>query len=86
MTQTTLPKPAKSNKQVQEYLSAVNKGMKSRLIFPSGKGWNVRKPSGPSDSYFETKSEALEFARSELSKTDGQLFVFDEEGRLVDYS
>lgn len=83
MTHTTLSKPAKSNKQIQEYLSAVDKGMSGRFVVPNGKGWYVRKPHSQKGTLFPTKREAIAHAKQELAKTEGKLFVFDSKGNLV---
>lgn len=39
-----LSTPVKSNKQIQEYLSAVDKGMSGSFVVSNGRGWYVRKP------------------------------------------
>jgi hypothetical protein len=84
MTHTTLSKPAQTNKQIQEYLSAVNEGMKGRFVVPSGKGWCVRKPNNPEGLLFTTKTEAIAKAKQELEHTKGELFIFDQDSRLTD--
>ncbi len=83
MTHTTLAKPAKANKQIQEYLSAVDKGMTGRFVMQNGKGWYLRKPSDRTGTLFATKDEAITKAKQELAKTKGELFIFNNNGELI---
>jgi len=84
MTHTTLDKPAKANKQIQEYLSAVDKGLTGRFVMQNGKGWYVRKPDADKGVLFATKAEAIVKAKQELEQTKGELFIFDKNGQLID--
>lgn len=83
MIRIKLRSPAKSNRQIQEYVSAVDRGMSGRFVVPTEKGWHVRKPASKSGgSYFSSKSQAIAYAKSELSQSKGSLFVFDKRGNL----
>ncbi len=84
MTHTTLPKPAQSNQQVQEYLSAVDKGIAGRFVVQNGKGWYLRKPNDTTGRLFATKQAAIDRAAQELKQSKGKLFIFDDGGNLID--
>lgn len=84
MTHTTLPKPTQSNQQVQEYLSAVDKGIAGRFVVQYGKGWYVRKPHDTTGMLFATKQAAIDKATQELNHSKGELFIFDDKGNLLD--
>ncbi len=83
MTHITLAKPTKANKQIQEYLSAVDKGLTGRFVMQNGKGWYLRKPNSHTGTLFATKAEAITKAKQELAKTKGELFVFNNNGDLI---
>ncbi|MEO8785338.1 MAG: DUF2188 domain-containing protein [Candidatus Saccharimonadales bacterium] len=79
----TLAKPARTNKQIQEYLSAVDRGLTGRFVMQSGKGWYVRKPDTLRGRLFATKAKAISKAHQELAKSKGELFIFDKNGQLI---
>ena len=81
-----LSTPAKPNKQVKEYLGAYEKGLKARYVIPNGKGWYVAQPTKSKGQLFATKKAAIAGAEQELTKTKGELFIFDKHGRLVSRS
>lgn len=83
MIYKTLPQPAKPNKQVQEYLNALNKG--GRFVIPNGKSWYFLRPDSSKSSSFTTKEEAIAQAKQELAKDKGELFIFDKAGQLVNH-
>lgn len=80
-----LPPPPKSNKQVQEYVQAVEKGMKNYFVMQNGNGWYVRKASDRvgNGELFATKSEAVNVAEMKAAKKDSRVFVFDRKGSLL---
>ena len=81
MTHKTVTKPIKSNRQIREYLDAVNKG--GRYVIPNGKSWYLLRPGNQKSSTFSTRREAITQAKQELTADKGDLFVFDKAGRLV---
>ncbi len=83
MKYAILNKPAKSNKQIQEYLPAVDKGITGRFVMQNGKGWYLCKLNSRTGKLFITKNEAVAKAKQELAKTDGELFIFDRAGQLI---
>jgi hypothetical protein len=86
MTFKTLPPPAKSNKQVQEYINAVEKGRNSYFVVQNGSGWYVRKASirtSPGE-LFPTKSEAERVAKIRAARRNSKVLVFDRHGSLQD--
>lgn len=86
MTFKTLRPPAKSNKQVQEYINAVEKGRNSYFVVQNGKGWYVRKASVRTSpgKLFPTKSEAERVAKARAAKRNSKVLVFDRNGSLED--
>ncbi len=83
MTYKTLPKPAKPNRQVQEYVEAFGRG--GRLVMPNNAGqWYVTKPNDQKSLLFDTKEEAVAKAEQELAKTNGKVFIFDRDGEVID--
>lgn len=86
MTFKTLPPPAKSNKQVQEYVDAVERGRNSYFVIQNGKGWYVRKASvriSPG-KLFPTKAEAERVAKARAARRNSKVLVFDSKGSLKD--
>jgi hypothetical protein len=87
MTFTPLPPPAKSNRQVQEYIRAVERGRDSYFVTRSdqGKGWYVRKVSDrrTNGSLFSTKPEAMQVARQRAARKNSRVLVVDHKGSLV---
>ena len=81
MVYRPLPTPAKSNKQIQEYVATARKG--SRLVMPNGKGWRVISPDGRSTAK-PAKREAVAAAEKDLAGSDSKVFVFNGKGELVD--
>ena len=85
MTHTTLTKPAESNEQIREYLSAVDKGLAGRFVMQNGNGgWYVRKPNAHKGTLYPTKAEAIAKAKNELASTKGELFIFNKDGHLTE--
>ncbi|HVA11366.1 MAG TPA: DUF2188 domain-containing protein [Candidatus Dormibacteraeota bacterium] len=82
MTFKTLPSPAKSNKQVQEYVNAVEKGRNSYFVVQNGKGWYVRKASVRTSpgKLFPTKSAAISNAQARAVRRNSKVLVFDRDG------
>lgn len=83
MTYKTLPKPAKSNRQVQEYIDAVRQGSNGRFVVPNGRAWYVRKADNHRGQLFSTKSEAIARAKKEAKAHEAEVFIFDKNGRLT---
>ncbi len=66
-----LPPPPKSNKQVREYIEAVERGRKNYYVRQNDNGWHVRKASDRrGGQLFSTKSEAVQVARTRAAKLD----------------
>ncbi len=86
MTFKTLPQPAKSNKQVREYVQAVEKGMDSYFVVQNGGGWYVRKASAKSGrgTLFATKTDAIQDAKSKAARRNSEVIIFDNKGVLID--
>jgi|ERR1039458_5497996 hypothetical protein len=86
MTFKTLPPPAKSNKQVQEYINAVEKGRNSYFVVQNGQGWYVRKASVRTrpGKLFPTKAEAERVAKARAARRNSKVLVFDNKGSLRD--
>ncbi len=84
MTFKTLKPPAKSNKQIQEYVNAVEKGRNSYFVVQNGKGWYVRKASVRTSpgTLFPTESEAISAARTRAAKRNSKVLVFDKHGSV----
>jgi hypothetical protein len=79
MTFKQLKPPAKSNKQVQEYVQAVEKGLNSYFVIQKGTGWSVRKASTrPSSArLYTSKTEAIRNAEKNAAKRGSKVFIFD---------
>lgn len=84
MTYKDLPAPPRSNKQVQEYVAAVEKGSRSQFVMRTRGGWSVRPglSKGPGRLY-ESQEEAMVAASTKAAAQHGEVFVFDEDGELV---
>ena len=85
MTFKTLSPPAKSNKQVREYVQAVEKGLDSYFVVQNGRGWYVRKASlrSGNGTLFPNKAEAVEHAKKLSEKRNSEYLVFDNKGSLI---
>jgi hypothetical protein len=85
MTFKTLAPPAKSNKQVREYVEAVEKGLDSYFVVQNGKGWYVRKASTKigNGTLFATKIEAIQNAKAKAAKKNSEIIIFNNKGTLL---
>ncbi len=85
MTFKTLAPPAKSNKQIREYIEAVNKGFDSYFVVQNGKGWYVRKASTKTSNgtLFATKTMAIKHAKQKATRKEAEVIVFNDKGTLL---
>lgn len=85
MTFKTLTPPARSNKQVREYVQAVEKGLDSYFVIQNGKGWYVKKASLRSGNgkFFPTKEAALGQAKKLSSARSSEYLIFNNKGTLI---
>jgi len=81
----TLRPPSKSNRQVREYVNAIEKGRNSYFVVQNGKGWYVRKASirTSNGKFFPTKSEAVDNARARALRRNSEYLVFNNKGNLL---
>lgn len=83
MQRKQLPRPPKDNAQVNEYVTAVRRGLDSHFVVHTDKGWSVRKPKAERASgVFDTKAEAVAHAKKISSNQKTELFVFNQDGSL----
>lgn len=83
MERVQLPRPSKDNVQVQEYETAVRRGLNSHFVVHTANGWSVRKPKAERASgVFSTKAEAVAHAKRISSNQKTELFVFNQDGTL----
>lgn len=83
MQRKPLPRPPKDNKQVNEYVTAVQRGLESHFVVSTGKGWSVRRPKAERASgVFETKAEAIAHAKKVSASQKTNLYVFNRDGTL----
>ena len=80
-----LPPPAKSNKLVQEYVDAVEKGRRNYYVIQNGSGWYVRKASVRTSNgkLFRDKSEAVRTANARANRNKSRVLVFNNKGDLI---
>lgn len=80
-----LPPPAKSNKQVQEYVDAIERGRRNYYVIQNGSGWYVRKASvrNRSGELFNSKSEAVRTAQARADRNKSRVLVFNNKGTLI---
>lgn len=80
MTFKSLRTPPKSNKQVQEYVQAIEKGLDSYFVVKANKGWYVQKAStrARNGKHFPTKAAALETANKRAAKRNSKVYIFDK--------
>ena len=84
MTHKNLPKPSSPNKQIQEYIAAVEKGYNSLFVIPVKNSWAVRHSnSGTIQETFATKTAAVNGAKKLASSSKTEIFVFGKEGQLL---
>jgi hypothetical protein len=83
MTNKTLAKPSKHNKQIQEYVSAYKRAEKSIFVFKSQKGWTVNSPiNAIATLHFKTQSEATKAANEQADKLNYMVYIFQANGDL----
>ena len=74
----------KNNRQVQEYVDAVQRGLDSHFVLYTAQGWIVRKPKASRASgIFNTKAEAVAHAKKISSNQNTPLFVYNRDGSLA---
>jgi len=84
MTSKELPKPSSSNKQIQEYMTAVRKGLDSLFVVETDNGWSVAPAISPGKAVIHaSKEEALQQAKAAAKSKHGEVFVFDQAGSLI---
>lgn len=84
MQRKPLPKPPKNNSQVNEYTSAVKRGLKGYYISPSSNGWSVRKASASKASgNFSTKADAITYAKKSVSTKMADIVVRGKDGTVT---
>jgi len=86
MTSKLLPPPAQSTKQIREYLEAVQKGKNSQFVIQGGRHWFVKNQRDLSSQSFPTKNDAVAYATAVASKQRGTMFIFDDQGNLIEQS
>jgi hypothetical protein len=82
MEYITLKPPAKSNKQVQEYIKAAQKGLDSYLVVQNGANWYVQKGSFTT-SYgkrFSSKTDAIANAKRRARRRKSEVFILGRDG------
>lgn len=77
MTYRTLTKPSDKNLQIQEYVNAAQKGLKSHLVIPTDKGWSVKRADAQKASaVLPTKKQAISHARRLAKNQNTEVHVF----------
>lgn len=85
MTYKILPAPSKSNRQVREYTEAVEKGFRSVFVRPSIDGWRVVLVNNYQlVGVFTNKNAAVQAAKKKAASINGNYFVFNKSGQLVE--
>ncbi len=65
-------------------MAAVQKGLKSHFVVQSTNGWSVRPAANPEQAVvFNSRAEALRQAKLHAKATQGEIFVFDQDGALI---
>lgn len=85
MVNKVLPKPSPSNKQIQEYMTAVRKGISSQFIIHMENGtWNLRPALEPKQAItFDSKELAIKKAKQNAKTKKGTIFIFGQDGSLI---
>lgn len=85
MTYKTLSKPPSSNKQVREYISALEKGRHSVFVMPIENNWGVRRVAAKKlDGIFSSQAEALSIAEKLAKSKNAEVLLFSQDGEIVD--
>lgn len=83
MTSKVLALPSKSNKQIQEYVAAYDKGKDSIFVYKTGKRWKVKSPNNKMyTKYFSTQLEAAKEAKKQAKDTNYYVYLFKANGDL----
>lgn len=84
MQRKPLPRPPKDNQQVNEYITAVRRGLNSHFVVHSEKGWSVKKPmANRASGVFNTKAEAIAHAKRISSNQKTELYIFNQDGTMM---
>ncbi len=68
---------------IKDYCSAVQKGQLNPHVVLNGKGWIVKFLYSKEPSHhFETKDEAIDYARQIARERDVEFFVHSADGRI----
>jgi hypothetical protein len=83
MTNKVLSLPSRSNKQIQEYASAYERGKKSIFVYKTDKGWAVKTHADKKHhKYYGTQLEATKEAKKQAKEYDYFVYYFKANGDL----
>lgn len=83
MKKIVLRASAKTNPQVNSYLSAIKKGKKNQHVIPSDSGWKVKTAgSSRATKTCKTQKEAILVATQIAKNQKTELFIHGRDGRI----
>jgi len=83
MTEKLLPKPSPNNKTVNEYVRAVEHGLKAQHVMAFPGGWVIRTMGRVGASQvFSTEKEAVAEAKKRATTKGADVFVHGRDGKI----
>ncbi len=83
MNKQPLRPPKTSNRQIQSYVAAVERGQRSQHIVRSDNGWSVKRAGASRASRtFNTQQEAISYGKKIARNNNSELFIHGADGRI----
>lgn len=83
MSPKVLQTPSRHNKQIQEYVNAVQDGMNIQFVVKSDRGWSVQRANAKkATGVFSTKQEAVSKAKDIAKNQRTGVYVFGVDGLI----
>lgn len=83
MNKRLLPGSKQTNKTIDAYVQAVQKGLQAQHVTPSKNGWVVKRAGAvKSSATFKTQQDAIARARSIAKNNSTELFIHGRDGQI----
>src|SRR3989338_1879461 len=71
-----------NNPQIRSYTEAVRRGRNTYHVFREDQGWKVKKIGARSEGVFDTKNDAIHYAKRNASDKNGEVLIHSRDGLI----